>query len=629
MNPYYPNLLSPLRIGNVILKNRMVCSPSQPYHAQAGETWPSDTLIECYASRARGGAAIVNCDGNAFGKLWKGGIGWDASDPDAQNYMAQMADAVHFYGARAHGTMMVFPFVGSDEPDYGFDASKLPKDMLYELAEKYSELAKNMAACGFDGIYIHMAYRMVLTGRLLSPVSNKRTDEFGGSFENRIRFPLLLCRRIREKCGQDFLIEASITGHEAEPGGWTLDDTVRFARASEGLIDILTIRSNEIDIQHPTGFAKCRTPFLYMAEYVKKAGVKQAVAASAGFIDPDDCEKALAEGKADLLSMARAYISNPDFGRLLYEGRRDDIVPCLRCNMCHTANHQLTVCVVNPYFASEKTMDRRIVPATEKKTVAIIGGGPAGMKAALTAAQRGHSVTIFEKSDHLGGLIIHSRYVSFKWPLKELLEWFERKCTEHPDITVRLNCCPEPEWLEKQAFDVVIAAAGSRPAVPDIPGIEKAVPAPEIFGHEEKAGRNIVIIGGGEIGAETGLHLAQKGRNVTVIEMKGSVAEEAKRSHYYNMFMDALKEYEDSLHFLTGTSCTGITDEGVLCCDGNGMEFTVPADTVLLAAGMKAAVSEAEKYMNCGKQFFAIGDCGTIGNLQTAIRSAFAIANTF
>ena len=112
MNPYYPNLLSPLRVGNVILKNRMICPPSQPYHAQAGETWPSDTLIECYASRARGGAAIVTCDGNSFGKDWKGGNGWDASDPDAWNYMAQMADAVHFYGARAHGAMMVFPPAG-------------------------------------------------------------------------------------------------------------------------------------------------------------------------------------------------------------------------------------------------------------------------------------------------------------------------------------------------------------------------------------------------------------------------------------------------------------------------------------------------------------------------------------
>jgi NADPH-dependent 2,4-dienoyl-CoA reductase/sulfur reductase-like enzyme len=508
------------------------------------------------------------------------------------------------------------------------DQEKLPAESLYKLIDKYSDLAKYMADCGFDGTYIHMSYKMVLTGQLMSPIMNRRTDEFGGSFENRIRFALELCRKIKEKCGNDFLIEASVSGHEDDPNGWSLDDTVAFAKEAEGLIDILTIRSMEIDNQHPTGFAKSRTPFLYMADYVKKAGVKQAIAASAGFFDPNNCENALADGSADLISMARAYISNPNYGRLLYEGRAEDIIPCLRCNKCHSPNHNLTVCVVNPRFASEKTIDRRSIPVTREKDVAIIGGGPAGMRAALELAERGHSVTIFEKSGRLGGMMNHSRYAAFKWPMNDLLNWFEKKIARNTRIEVKLNSEPDPEWLEEQEYDVVIAATGSRPVIPPIPGIENARPAVDVYGDEDSVAEETVIIGGGEVGVETALHLAQKGKKVTVIEMNDIAAVEARRGHYYGMFMAAVKEYEDTLRIILKATCTAVTEDSVTYRDENGDEHTLKAGTILLAAGMKSDVSGAARYMNCGSQFFHIGDCDQMGDLQTAFRSAFMIGHT-
>ena len=218
------------------------------------------------------------------------------------------------------------------------------------------------------------------------------------------------------------------------------------------------------------------------------------------------------------------------------------------------------------------------------------------MKAAIVAAERGHQVTIYEKNDHLGGMIDHSRYASFKWPMLNLLKYFERKCAENPNITIHLDCDPEPAWLEAQGYDVVIAATGSVPIVPPSPGIETAIPATRAFGHEEFVDDNVVIIGGGEIGVETGLHLAQQGKKVTVIEMKDVAAEEARRVHYYNMFIDAVEEYADNLNIILKATCTGIDAQGVSYRDEAGETHTVPAGTVLLAAGMRSDITGAAKY---------------------------------
>ena len=195
-------------------------------------------------------------------------------------------------------------------------------------------------------------------------------------------------------------------------------------------------------------------------------------------------------------------------------------------------------------------------------------------------------------------------------------------------ITVHLDCAPDPKWLEEQGYDVVMAAVGSVPVVPPIPGIENAVPATRAFGHEEFVDENVIIIGGGEIGVETGLHLAQKGKNVTVIEMKDVVAEEARRVHYYNMFIDAVDEYADSLKIILKATCTEIAAGSVTYRDEAGALHTLEAGAILLAAGMKANLDAAMEYAACGKQFFPIGDCGTMGNLQTAIRIGYQIANS-
>ena len=210
---------------------------------------------------------------------------------------------------------------------------------LYKLADDYAEQAKIMQDCGFDMAYMHMAYRGMLISRFLSPLTNKRTDEFGGSFENRIRFPLLVCEKIKEKCGKDFLLEVAVSGVDPTDRGEqgvTIEDTINFAKAGVGKFDMIQIRAGEIDPNHPTGYNPEHIPYLDLAAKVKAANIEgMAVETIGGCFYPEDCEAAVRDGKVDFVSMARSWISNPDYGEKVDEGREKDLVPCLRCNKCH------------------------------------------------------------------------------------------------------------------------------------------------------------------------------------------------------------------------------------------------------------------------------------------------------
>ena len=455
MHKKYPNLLSPLKVGSVVLKNRLTASPSKPLFVQGPETYPSDALISHYAKKAKA-ASIVTCacvNPMPFPLIQQAkpslseyaqktlkvdgthGSHLDVYNGQCQHYIAKMVDAIHFFNSKAslfiipdfppgYDASAGIPFLrvaGTSMPD--MTGSEIPAWMLNGIADDYALQAlaakKDM---GFDMAFLHMSYRGMLPARFLSPLTNKRTDKFGGSLENRARFPLMICDRIKEVCGEDFLLEVCISGVDPSPDGWTLEDTVKFAKLAEGRIDLLQLRSADIDPQHPTGYNPERTPFLYMAEAVKDSGAKLMAVAIAGFQDLDHSEKAIASGKADLIAMARAFICDPDYGRKAYEGRGEDVVPCIRCNKClisSNADPYVNVCSVNPAWGLWEKMDKLTDPPAEKMRIAITGGGPAGMEAALVAAGRGHDVTLYEMSSALGGQLNCTNTVSFKWPLRD------------------------------------------------------------------------------------------------------------------------------------------------------------------------------------------------------------------
>ena len=654
MNKEFKSMTSPYQLPNgVILRNRMIIPPSEPHNIQATENYPSEGTIMHYARRAQNGAALVTCDGcylkqDPTGKHME----WDIRNAGAQHYMTQLVDAVHFYGAKANAVIMPFIPEGYDvSPDVdcpfpkGIGAAdtepyiveELPKDLIYELIETWANQARLCANAGFDGVYIHMAYRATLCARFISPVTNHRKDEFGGTLENRIRFPLLLCKRIKELCGKQFIIECTVSGHdmtddEGHCNGAVLDDTIEFAKRSKGLIDIMTLRSPHIDPQHPTGFNLKHTPWVYMAEAVKKAEPGIAVAASGGLFYPDECNAIIKNGQADLLSMARAFISNPDYGKCVYEGRGEDIVPCLRCNKCHMLDAGVelhSACVVNPQWANEIRVDRLISPVEREKKVAIIGGGPAGMKAAFEAAQRGHQVTLFEKSSHLGGLAAKASLADFKWPMRDYLTFMNRKLQEQTNIELKLNCAPDPAYIKEQNYDVLIAALGSHPLLPEINGVSDArfMQAVDAFEHEAELGKRIIVVGGGEIGSETGLYLARKGHDVTVVCRQSALAVKARRVHYYTMFVEAM-EKQEGFAFILNAVTKEVRSDGITYADKDGKLHDLPCDDVVLSCGAAANGSEAMRFAECAREFYVIGDCDHVADMQKAIRSGFSVANS-
>ncbi len=647
----YQNLLSPIRIGNVVLRNRLIATPSNPHFVQATEKWPTEALISHYANKAKAGAAVVTCKGNNPVKTTDPhSLTLDIHTGPHQHMFAQMADMVHYYGAKA--SYLVLPdmnivkgydasdgvlseYVAGDgsKPEYGKAA---PKELLYQMTEAYAEEARLAKSLGFDMCFMHMAYRLMFPGRFLSPLSNRRTDEFGGSIENRARFPLMICQAIKDACGKDFLIEISISGREDDlfAGGLTVQDQIAFAGLAAGKVDILQIRGGSIDPSQPTYLDPREIPQLDSAAAIRR-GIREAgidslyVDVVGGCQDLDHCEQIIAQGQADFIGAARAFIADPQWGIKAYAGNNEDVVPCLRCNKCHVAGpgNWNTVCSVNPQWGLEHKIERLTTAPQRTKKLAVVGGGPVGMETALLLAARGHDVTLYEKQKRLGGLLNAMQGMEIKWTITRFRDYLVRQI-EKSAVRLRMNTEATPDMLARENYDEVVVAIGSQPTVPPIPGVElpHVLPATQAAAREPELGRRVVIVGGGEIGMEMGIHLARKGHITEVLEMGSVLSPESVPVHFRSLFEKAWQEQE-GLTCHVNARCTEIAQGFVCYTDEAGLAQRIPADNVILAAGMKARQTEAMAFMDGTVPTHMIGDCNRVGCIQTGLRAAYALAN--
>ena len=629
-----PKVLKPVRIGNVLLKNRIVSAPTTMHSMSNGELYPSEDAISFFESRARAGVGMVTVAGLKVGKdVADDGqnTAWDVNQPNHRNKLMELVERVHFYGAKISMELIgIFPegYTVSDGCSIMGWATghEITREAMETFKEEWAQAAADLVDCGFDAILIHSGHSVPLA-QFLSPLTNKRTDEYGGSTENRCRYLIEILDAIRARVGNKLLIEVRISGTEFEEGGIDIDEGIRIGELIQDHLDILQVSAGMHNPKwmtwvHPCGF-RPPMPNVCVAEAFKKTGKFHVPIVTLGAIDSlESAEQIIEDGKADLVTMARSLIADPELIHKGMAGKTADVTPCIKCMRCHDSTvygHHFQ-CAVNPTAGLEASLSKLVQEPGECKKVAIIGGGPAGMKAACVAADRGHQVTLFEATNRLGGMLHYAGYFSFKYPVKDYMNWLIGQVNKRP-IEVKLSTKATPETV--QGYDAVLVAIGAEPLILPVPGVEQAKVAIETLGHEEELGDSVILIGGGQVGCETALHYAKLGKKVTVMEMQSELAPDASTTGRNELLTEI--EKEKNFISLTGAKCVSLTATSVTY-EKDGKQETITADSVVLSAGMKAKTQEADSFIGTALDFAEIGDCVRARTVEYATKEAYYAA---
>lgn len=635
----YPELFSPLKVGNLTLKNRIKTGPMSIVELDPKGGYTEQT-IAFYESLAAGGAAVVTLGesivGSDNGMTHLQQIRFD--NPNVPFTLQRIADAIHAHNCLinieiSHGGAMADSIYNNGRQtmgptgmidEWGDEIREMTYEDMDQIADAFADAVEICRDCDFDMAMIHCGHGWLLH-QFLSPLHNKRTDAFGGSLENRARFPLMVLDRIRDRVGRTIALDMRVSGSEFLEGGMEISEVVEFCKMAESRLDLINVSAGApwttrmaIPVFEERGI---NAPF---AETVKKA-IHIPVTSVGGYTDPALMERFLEEGKCDGFVLGRSILADPLLPTKARTGRTEEIHSCLRCFVCNDAQYhnrgKVLRCAINPCAGREFTI--RSVPASPKRKILVAGGGCGGMEAAITAAKRGHEVALYEKGPQLGGWLNMECHLPFKMDLYHYARVLEHECQVY-GVRVVLNTAVTPKIAALEKPDTLICAIGSEAVIPPIEGIEQnhVTAVTDMYSNGFEAGRRVVVIGGGLVGCETALHLGMQGHDVTVLEMRDDVAIDATADHRRYL----MPRLESHARVVCGMRVTRITAGGVEAVDGEGAVHTFPADSVLIAAGLKARTAEAETLRSPDYDFVVIGDAKRARNVFAAVREGFDAA---
>jgi 2,4-dienoyl-CoA reductase-like NADH-dependent reductase (Old Yellow Enzyme family)/NADPH-dependent 2,4-dienoyl-CoA reductase/sulfur reductase-like enzyme len=621
----------------------------------------SRELVEFYRAQAKGGAGIITVletaidADRAITQPTQLNLGSDFYIPA----LTSVAEVIKAGGAIAsiqlnHGGRQAVSWLNGGRNPIGPTAEvgvftedrrrgeqvveEMTHEMIDEVIDHFAAAAFRAKTAGFDMVMVHAGHGWLIS-QFVSPAVNRRADEYGGSLENRCRFGLRVIEAIRERCGGDFPIEWRISAADLVPGGLQIEDAVEYARIVQDKVDLLQVSAGIIGVPHTYPYTHPSTYLPHGENLERAAAIKKALSAPDGrdatpigvvgaITDLDEAGGWVASGKVDFVALCRALIADPALPKKTFRGRKDDAIPCIRCNTCLIRGaHSLPVrCAVNPVAVREDYY--RCVPplAARPKKVVVVGGGPAGMEAALVASFRGHDVVLFEKEGRLGGNLLAAAGPDFKVDWKRYVDYILRQMAAS-NVDVRLGLEATPERVRAEAPDEVIVAAGAAPVAPQVPGADagRVMLAADVMKGVPVPGKTAVVAGDGGMGMESALVLARQGLQVAIVELPGGSAGDQTVN-----FVDVivLQDYldEHGVRPRKGVVLKEVREKTVVVSDDRGHDSELPADVVVLAPVLRARSEVTSALRDTADEVHVVGDCREPRILFHAIHEAFEAA---
>ena len=634
----FPNLCKPIKIGNVTFKNRMFSAPMGGTDiSPTGCIGPGSKGF--YEYRAKGGAGAVTVSECMVHPETDASHGFhlDLTIPGSLSSFTLTADAINRHGAIASvelshsgqfaGTYltdkkrqknMVQFGVSPGVRDDGFKIEPLNKDQIDSIINSFGTAASLAKRAGFRMVMVHGGHGWLIN-QFLSPIFNKRTDEYGGSLENRVRFAKEVLLSIRQAVGKDFPIEFRMSGAELCAGGYSIEDGIEIAKKLNNFVDLFHVSAGTyqktFDITHPSMFKEhgCN---VYLAEKIKK-NVTKPVATIGGLNNPYQMEEIISSRKADIVVMGRALLADPYLPTKVVLNKPDRIVKCLRCFACMSERAETGTrrCAINPFIGRE-IEGLEVLPTSNIRNVVVVGGGPGGLQAAITAAKRGHKVVLFEKETEVGGILKSEQAIPFKNEMYELGLTLEKLAVDEGVKIIKSTVATYENVIKELPYALIIAA-GSEPIIPPIKGIdgENVIVVNNYYKQKNNVKDSVVVLGGGLAGCEAAIHLGQEGKKVSIVEMRDELAPDANIRHR-PLLLNQLEKYTTIYTSYKGVE---ITLDGLTCVDKKNKTVKINGKSLIVAVGQKSSEKITEELRNAAPLMFEIGDCVKPGTIKEAV----------